>query len=66
MLIVVHFAVLLGPAGSNPLLRWGLPGLLALAGLVGFLRGESLRTRLPDVYAGIGGPVRETEELVGR
>jgi hypothetical protein len=37
-----------------------------LAGFVGFLRAESLRTRRPDVYAGIGGPVREAEELVAR
>ncbi|UOZ06789.1 APC family permease [Amycolatopsis sp. WQ 127309] len=66
VLIVAHFDVLLGPAGANPLLRWGLPGLLVLAGLVGFLRGESLRTLRPDVYAGIGGPVREAEDLVSR
>ncbi|VVJ16467.1 Uncharacterized amino acid permease [Amycolatopsis camponoti] len=61
VLIIVHFDVLLGPAGSIPSLRWGLPGLLALAGLAGFLRAEALRTRRPDVYAGIGGPLREDE-----
>ncbi|WIY06785.1 APC family permease [Amycolatopsis mongoliensis] len=59
VLIIVHFDVLLGPAGALPLLRWGLPGLLVLAGLAGFLRAEALRTRRPDVYAGIGGPLRE-------
>jgi amino acid transporter len=61
VLIIVNFDVLLGPAGSIPLLRWGLPGLLALAGLAGFLRAEALRTRRPDVYAGIGGPLRDDE-----
>ncbi|WP_372670982.1 APC family permease [Amycolatopsis kentuckyensis] len=61
VLIVVNFDVLLGPAGSIPWLRWGLPGLLVLAGLVGFLRAEALRTRRPDVYAAIGGPLREDE-----
>jgi hypothetical protein len=35
--------------------------LLALAGLAGFLRAEALRTRRPDVYAGIGGPLRDGE-----
>lgn len=61
VLIIVNFDVLLGSAGSIPLLRWGLPGLLVLAGLAGFLRAEALRTRRPDVYAGIGGPLREDE-----
>jgi amino acid transporter len=61
VLIVANFDVLLGPAGSIPLLRWGLPGLLVLAGLAGFLRAESLRARHPAVYAGIGGPVRGAE-----
>jgi amino acid transporter len=61
VLIIVNFDVLLGPAGSIPLLRWGLPGLLVLAGLVGFLRAEALRTRRPDVYAGIGGPLRDDQ-----
>ncbi|MEU8635983.1 APC family permease [Amycolatopsis sp. NPDC048633] len=61
VLIIVNFDVLLGPAGAVPLLRWGLPGLLVLAGLAGFLRAEALRTRRPDVYAGIGGPLREED-----
>ncbi|MFJ9787184.1 APC family permease [Amycolatopsis sp. NPDC101161] len=61
VLIVVNFDVLLGPAGSIPWLRWGLPGLLVLAGLAGFLRAEALRTRRPEVYAAIGGPLREDE-----
>jgi amino acid transporter len=61
VLIVADFDVLLGPAGSIPLLRWGLPGLLVLAGLAGFLRAESLRARHPAVYAAIGGPVRGAE-----
>jgi amino acid transporter len=60
VLVAVHFDDLLGPAATNPLLRWGLPGSLVLAGLAGFLRAESLRTRRPEVYAGIGGPVRRT------
>lgn len=64
VLIIVNFDVLLGPAGAIPALRWGLPGLLLLAGLVGFFRGEALRTRQPDVYAGIGGPLREDDEPV--
>ncbi|MEV4149857.1 APC family permease [Amycolatopsis sp. NPDC049691] len=62
VLIIVNFGVLLGPAGSLPWLRWGLPGLLVLAGLAGFLRAEALRTRRPEAYAAIGGPLRE--ELV--
>ena len=33
-----------------------------LAGLAGFLRAEALRTRRPDVYAGIGGPLRDEDE----
>jgi amino acid transporter len=64
VLIIANFDVLLGPAGSIPWLRWGLPGLLVLAGLAGFLRAEALRTRRPDVYAGIGGPLRDDEDLV--
>ncbi|MEV6648348.1 APC family permease [Amycolatopsis sp. NPDC051371] len=66
VLIIVNFDVLLGPAGSIRLLRWGLPGLLVLAGLVGFLRAEALRTRHPDVYAGIGGPLRDDELVATR
>ena len=64
VLIIANFGVLLGPAGAIPWLRWGLPGLLVLAGLAGFLRAEALRTRSPDVYAGIGGPLRDDEDLV--
>jgi amino acid transporter len=62
VLIIANLGVLVGPAGRIPLLRWGLPGLLVLAGLAGFLRAEALRTRRPDVYAGIGGPLREDDE----
>jgi amino acid transporter len=61
VLIIADFDVLLGPAGSILLLRWGLPGLLVLAGFAGFLRAEALRTRRPDVYTGIGGPLRDGE-----
>ncbi|MFI5592611.1 APC family permease [Amycolatopsis sp. NPDC051758] len=64
VLIIANFGVLLGPAGAIPWLRWGLPGLLVLAGLAGFLRAEALRTRSPDVYAAIGGPLRDDEDLV--
>jgi amino acid transporter len=64
VLIIANFDVLLGPAGAIPWLRWGLPGLLVLAGLAGFLRAEALRTRRPDVYAGIGGPLREDGDVV--
>jgi amino acid transporter len=59
-LILLNFDLLLGPAG-NFLLRWGLPGLLVAAALAGFLRAEFLRTRDPETYAGIGGPVEEDE-----
>jgi amino acid transporter len=62
VLIIANLGVLVGPSGRVPLLRWGLPGLLVLAGLAGFLRAEALRTRRPDVYAGIGGPLREDDE----
>jgi amino acid transporter len=60
-LIVASLDVLVGPAGAIPLLRWGMPGALVLAGLVGFLRAEALRTRDPEVYAGIGGPLRDED-----
>jgi len=60
-LILLNFDVLLGPAGTF-LLRWGLPGLVVLAALVGFLRAEVLRTRDPETYAGIGGPLEDDED----
>lgn len=59
-LILLNFDLLLGPAGGF-LLRWGLPGLVVLAALAGFLRAEVLRTRDPDTYAGIGGPLEDDE-----
>jgi len=64
VLIVANFDLLLGPSGTDPLLRWGLPGLLLVAGLAGFLRAEVLRTRSPEVYARIGGrtPVDEDDD----
>ncbi|MEC3982667.1 APC family permease [Amycolatopsis sp. H20-H5] len=59
VMILINFDLLLGPEGT-PLLRWGLPGLLVAGGLAGFLRAELLRTRDPEVYAGIGGsPVED-------
>ncbi|MEV6877869.1 APC family permease [Amycolatopsis sp. NPDC051128] len=61
VLIVASLDVLVGPAGAIPLLRWGMPGALVVAGLVGFLRAEALRTRDPEVYAGIGGPLRDED-----
>jgi amino acid transporter len=64
VLIVASLDVLVGPAGAIPLLRWGMPGALVLAGLAGFLRAEALRTRQPEVYAGIGGPLRDEDVLV--
>jgi amino acid transporter len=60
-LIVVNFDVLLGP-GASPTLRWGLPGSLFVVGLIGFLRAEQLRTRRPEVYAGIGGQVADEDD----
>ncbi len=60
-LILLNFDVLLGPAGTF-LLRWGLPGLLVVAALVGFLRAEILRTRDPETYAGIGGPIEDGDD----
>jgi hypothetical protein len=64
VLIIASLDVLVGPAGAIPLLRWGMPGALVLAGLAGFLRAETLRTREPEVYAGIGGPLRDEDLLV--
>lgn len=57
-LILLNFDLLLGPAGPF-LLCWGLPGLLVAAALAGFLRAEFLRTRDPETYVRIGGPVEE-------
>ncbi|MFI9450438.1 APC family permease [Amycolatopsis sp. NPDC052450] len=64
-LILANFDLLLGPAGTF-LLRWGLPGLVLVAALIGFLRAEVLRTKDPGTYAAIGGPPEdEGAEPVG-
>lgn len=67
-LILLNFDLLLGPAGTF-LLRWGLPGLVLVAALAGFLRAEVLRTKDPETYAAIGGPLEDDEPVkleVGR
>jgi hypothetical protein len=53
VLILWNFDVLLGAAGDSPL-RWILPGILLLAAVAGLIRGSVLRSRKPEVYAGIG------------
>jgi amino acid transporter len=50
---VKDFDVLLG-SGEGSVLSWVLPGVLALAALVGVAVGLSLRSRRPEVHARIG------------
>ncbi|WP_340684160.1 APC family permease [Amycolatopsis coloradensis] len=64
-LILLNFDLLLGPAGTF-LLRWGLSGLVLVAALAGFLRAEVLRTKDPETYAAIGGPLEEDEPVALR
>jgi hypothetical protein len=52
VLLVVNFDALLGSASSP--LRWILPGLALGGAVLGLTWGRLLRTRQPDVYAGIG------------
>jgi amino acid transporter len=53
LLLIVNFDALLGTDPTSPL-RWILPGLVLLAGVAGAAWGATLRSRRPDVYAGIG------------
>ena len=53
LLLIVNFDALLGTDPTSPL-RWILPGLVLLAAVGGAAWGAVLRSRRPDVYAGIG------------
>lgn len=53
VLIVTNFNVLLGEPETGPT-TFILPGLIALAGIVGIVWGFVLRSRDPEVYARIG------------
>lgn len=53
LLLVVNFDSLLGTDPTSPL-RWILPGLVLLAGVLGAVWGVFLRARRPGVYGGIG------------
>ncbi|MGP4047367.1 APC family permease [Streptomyces sp. 2A115] len=50
---VKDFDVLVG-AGPDSSLSWVLPGIIALAAVVGVLQGVFLRTRKPEAHARIG------------
>jgi amino acid transporter len=52
-LAVANFATLLGVEPSHPL-RWGIPGLIALATMAGVAWGLVLKRTKPEVYAAIG------------
>ncbi len=49
----MNFDSLLGTDPTSPL-RWILPGLVLLAGVLGAAWGVFLRARRPGVYGGIG------------
>jgi amino acid transporter len=53
VLIVGNFDALLGTDPTSPL-RWILPGIVIVAGVLGMLWALQLKTSRPDVYAGIG------------
>ncbi|WP_158256135.1 APC family permease [Corynebacterium sp. 13CS0277] len=51
--ILLHFDVMVGADGINALVV-GMPAVIFLSGVAGFLRGEVLRRTQPEVYARIG------------
>ena len=53
VLIVGNFDALLGTDPTSPL-RWILPGIVIVAGVLGMLWALQLKSSRPDVYAGIG------------
>ena len=53
LLIVGNFDALLGTDPTSPL-RWILPGIVIVAGVLGMLWALQLKRSRPDVYAGIG------------
>jgi len=67
VLLVVNFDALLGADPSSPL-RWILPGLVIGGAVLGFVWGQVLQARRPDIYAGIGRstaePTAEDDDLV--
>ncbi|WP_434743588.1 APC family permease [Micromonospora sp. SH-82] len=52
-ILVVNFDALLTPQ-TPAALRWLLPAIVALAAVAGLVWGAVLRSRRPEVYAGIG------------
>ena len=61
LLLVVNFDSLLGTDPTSPL-RWILPGLVLLAGVLGAAWGMFLRARRPGVYGGIGSTAMAPED----
>jgi amino acid transporter len=53
VLIIGNFDALLGTDPTSPL-RWILPGIVVLGGLLGVLWALKLKSSRPDVYASIG------------
>ena len=53
VLIIGNFDALLGTDPTSPL-RWILPGIVLLAGLLGVLWALQIKNSRPDVYASIG------------
>jgi hypothetical protein len=53
VLIITNFDALLGTDPTSPL-RWILPGIVLLAGVLGVLWALKLKKSRPDVYAAIG------------
>lgn len=54
VLAVFNFDALTGTGPDDPL-RWILPGLIVVAAVGGVVYGLVLKSRKPDVYAGVGG-----------
>jgi amino acid transporter len=66
VLLIGNFDALLGTDPASPL-RWILPGLVLLAGVVGAIWAVRLRSTRPDAYAAIGttgGTVDDDDESV--
>ena len=66
VLLIGNFDALLGADPASPL-RWILPGLVLLAGVVGAIWAVRLRSTRPDAYAAIGttgGTVDDDDESV--